>query len=179
MNNLKGTRTEQNLMTAFAGEAKACLRYLWYQAKAQEEGYREIGEVFAQTSRNEREHAEVWFKYLGEGSDTETNLQAAVSGEHYEWETMYSEFAKTAEEEGFKQIANAFRLVGQIEKMHENRYQKLKTELQSGYFEAHSEDAVWICLACGHTHVGKTPPPACPVCGNPKGYFARGGESQQ
>lgn len=173
MGQLSGSRTEQNLMTAFGGEAKACLRYLWYQAKAQEEGFREIGEVFKLTSDNEREHAEIWFKYLGEGGSTETNLQAAISGEHYEWETMYDEFAKTAEEEGFTQIANAFRLVGQIEKMHENRYQALKTKLQNGYFVSQSDSAVWVCLACGHTHVGKEPPRACPVCGHDRGYFSR------
>lgn len=174
MSNLEGTKTKENLMTAFAGESKACLRYLWYQAKANEEGYREIGELFGQTARNEREHAEVWFKYLGEsGKSTETNLQAAIAGEHYEWETMYDSFAKTADEEGFPQIAAAFRMVANIEKMHENRYQSLKTKLQSGYFTAPSDSAVWICLACGHMHTGKEPPQACPVCGNAKGYFKR------
>ncbi len=174
MNNLSGTKTEQNLKEAFAGEAKAALRYLWYQAKAEQEGYREIGEVFAKTSENEKEHAEVWFKYLGEGaSDTETNLQAAISGEHWEWETMYDGFAKTAEEEGFANIANAFRMVAKIEKMHENNYQTLKTRLQNGYFESDSESTVWICLSCGMTVMGKQPPEKCPVCANPKGNFAK------
>lgn len=174
MNTLSGSKTEANLITAFAGEAKACLRYLWYQSKAEEDGYREIGEVFQDTSRNEREHAEVWFKYLGEsGKSTETNLQAAIAGEHYEWETMYDTFAKEAEEEGFTQIANAFRMVAKIEKMHENRYQTMKTRLQNDFFTASSENAVWICMACGYTHIGKEPPKACPVCRNERGYFKR------
>ncbi len=174
MPQLKGTKTEQNLMTAFAGESKAALRYLWYQAQAQQEGYREIGEIFRKTSENEREHAEVWFKYLGEsGKNTETNLQAAIAGEHYEWETMYDQFAAQAQEEGFADIAAAFRLVGKIEKMHENRYQNLKNRLANGYFTANSDSAVWICLACGNVVVGKEPPEKCPVCGHEKGYFAR------
>ena len=172
MNQLKGSKTEQNLMAAFAGESKACLRYLWYQKQAVEEGYRAIGDLFAETSRNENEHAQLWFRYLGEaGKSTETNLQAAIAGEHYEWETMYDEFAKTAEEEGFTQIANVFRMVGQIEKMHETRYQNAKLKLQKGYFKAQSDSTAWICLACGHVHIGDEPPMACPVCGNRMGNF--------
>ena len=175
MKQLSGSRTEENLKTAFAGEAKACLRYLWYKAKAEEEGYHAIAGLFEETSRNEREHAEVWFKYLGEsGNSTENNLQAAIAGEHYEWETMYDSFAAVAEEEGFERIAEAFRLVGKIEKMHENRYQSAKTALQNDYFTAPTDSAVWICLSCGHTHIGKEPPAACPVCHNPRGRFKRG-----
>lgn len=170
---LKGTKTEKNLMEAFKGESQARNKYDYYASRARKDGYEQIAEIFEETAKNEKEHAKLWFKYLHEGSipETKTNLKDAASGENYEWTTMYEEFAKTAKEEGFDELAYLFDAVGKIEKEHEERYLKLLENVKDGkVFEA-GEVKIWKCRNCGHIVVGTKAPEVCPVCSHPKAYF--------
>ena len=173
MAQLKGSKTEQNLMAAFAGESQARNKYTYYASKAKKEGYKVIGDIFEETAGNEKEHAKLWFKALhdGEVPDTMTNLLDAAAGENYEWTEMYAEFAKVAREEGFDKLAWQFEAVGKIEKEHEMRYRALADLLREGKIFAREEEQVWICTNCGHIHVGKTAPEKCPVCDHPQSYF--------
>lgn len=173
MAELKGSKTEQNLMTAFAGESQAHTKYLYYAARAKKDGYVQISNIFAETAGNEKEHAKLWFKLLHEGAvpDTMTNLKDAAAGENYEWTEMYDEFAKVAKEEGFPHIATMFEGVGKIEKEHEERYRKLIENIEKAQVFARAGETVWICLNCGHIHVGPTAPQVCPVCAHPQDYF--------
>jgi len=170
---LKGSKTEQNLMTAFAGESQARNKYTYYASKAKKDGYEQIAALFEETANNEKEHAKMWFKELhgGEVPDTVTNLNDAADGENYEWTDMYDEFAKTAEEEGFKAIAAKFRAVGEIEKHHEERYRKLLKNIEDEVVFSKDEDTIWICRNCGHVVIGKKAPKVCPVCAHPQSYF--------
>ncbi len=170
---LKGSKTEQNLMTAFAGESQARNKYTYYASKAKKDGYEQIAALFEETANNEKEHAKMWFKELhgGEVPDTVTNLNDAADGENYEWTDMYDEFAKTAEEEGFKDIAAKFRAVGEIEKHHEERYRKLLKNIEDEVVFSKDEDTIWICRNCGHVVIGKKAPKVCPVCAHPQSYF--------
>ena len=171
---LKGTKTEVNLHTALSGESQAYLRYKWFEAKAKKDGYVEIADIFCETADNEKEHAEIWFNYLGGLGDTERNLDAAASGEHFEWESMYAQFAAEAREEGFEPLAKLFERVASIEKMHEARYAKYKNRLANGeLFTSSSETTKWICLNCGYVVEAKEPPAVCPTCMHPKGYFKK------
>ena len=170
---LKGTKTEKNLMTAFAGESQARNKYTYFASKAKKEGYEQIAAIFQETADNEKEHAKMWFKLLngGEIGSTVENLQSAADGENYEWTDMYSEFAKEAKEEGFNHIAYLFEEVAKIEKEHEERYLKLLENVKDGkVFEA-GEVKVWKCRNCGHIVVGTKAPEVCPVCSHPKAYF--------
>lgn len=170
---LKGSKTEQNLMTAFAGESQARNKYTYFASKAKKEGYEQIAAIFQETADNEKEHAKIWFKLLngGEIGTTAENLNAAADGENYEWTDMYAEFAKIAKEEGFDHIAYLFEEVGKIEKEHEERYLKLLENVKDGkVFEA-GEAKIWKCRNCGHIVVGTKPPKVCPVCSHPKAYF--------
>ena len=175
MGELKGTQTEKNLSTAFAGESQARNKYTFYASKAKKEGYNQIARFFEETAGNEKEHAEIWFKELHGGSIPETteNLLDAAAGEHYEWTDMYAEFAKTAKEEGFTRIAALFEMVGKIEKEHEERYRKLLERLKDGSLYKDGEKVFWICTNCGHIHFGEKAPEKCPVCAHPQGYFER------
>lgn len=169
---LKGTKTEQNLHTALSGEAQAYLRYRWFEKKAKDDGFAEIADIFCETAGNEKEHAEIWFRYLGGWSSTEKNLNAAAGGEHFEWETMYAEFEQTARAEGFDAIADLFARVASIEKMHEERYTKYLNQVRDGkMFVSENTDTKWICLNCGYVVTGKEPPKICPVCSHPQGDF--------
>ena len=170
---LKGTKTEKNLQTAFAGESQAHTKYQFFASKAKKEGYEQIADIFMETAHNEKEHAKLWFKFLHEGDIPSTPgcLLEAANGENYEWTTMYADFAKVAEEEGFAEIAAKFRLVGNIEKTHEERYQKLLERVESGEVFEREGVKVWKCLKCGHLHVGASAPKVCPVCGHPQAYF--------
>ena len=170
---LKGSKTEQNLMTAFAGESQARNKYTYFASKAKKDGYEQIAAIFEETANNEKEHAKMWFKELngGEVPSTEENLLAAAEGENYEWTEMYEEFAKVAEEEGFKQLANKFRGVAAIEKMHEERYRKLLANVKDGLVFSRDGDMIWQCRNCGHIVVGKKAPLVCPVCNHPQSYF--------
>ena len=169
---LKGSKTEANLMTAFAGESQAYTKYGYYSSKAKKEGYNELAAVFAETAGNEKEHAKIWFKLLHDGMpDTLTNLADAAAGENYEWTDMYAGFAATAEEEGFERIAQLFRMVGAIEKEHEQRYLEVKKLLEEGRLFARETEQVWICTNCGHIHIGTHAPEKCPVCDHPQAYF--------
>ena len=170
---LKGTKTEQNLMTAFAGESQARNKYTYFASVAKKEGYEQIAAIFQETADNEKEHAKMWFKLLNGGQlgDTAANLKAAAEGENYEWTDMYAEFAKTAREEGFTHIAYLFEEVAKIEKEHEERYLKLLENVKDGkVFEA-GEVKIWKCRNCGHIVVGTKAPEVCPVCSHPKAYF--------
>ena len=170
---LKGSKTEQNLMTAFAGESQARNKYTFFASKAKKEGYEQIAAIFQETADNEKEHAKMWYKLLngGEVGTTEENLKAAAEGENYEWTDMYAEFAKTAKEEGFNRIAYLFEEVGKIEKEHEARYLKLLENVRDGkVFEA-GEIKIWKCRNCGHVVIGTKAPEICPVCNHPKAYF--------
>ncbi len=170
---LKGSKTEANLMAAFAGESQARNKYTYYASKAKKEGYEQIAAIFQETADNEKEHAKMWFKLLHDGGvpDTITNLKDAAAGENYEWTDMYAEFAKVAKEEGFAKIAYLFEAVGKIEKEHEERYNKLLANIEEGkVFEA-GEIKIWKCRNCGHIHVGLKAPEVCPVCDHPKAYF--------
>lgn len=169
----ENSQTKKNLETAFAGESQANNKYAYYAKKAAKEGYVQIANIFEETSGNERAHAKLWFKYLHDGDipDTLTNLKDAAAGENYEWTDMYAGFAKTAEEEGFKEIAAKFKLVGEVEKAHEERYLKLAERVEKGEVFNHEGVKVWKCLVCGHLHVGPTAPQKCPVCGHPQAYF--------
>ena len=170
---LKGSKTEKNLMEAFAGESQARNKYTYFASKAKKEGYEQIAAIFQETADNEKEHAKLWFKLLNGGSigSTEENLKAAAAGENYEWTDMYAEFAKTAKEEGFARIAYLFEEVGKIEKEHEERYLKLLENVKEGkVFEA-GEVKIWKCRNCGHIVVGTSAPEVCPVCNHPKAFF--------
>ena len=173
MNKLKGSKTEANLMTAFAGESQARNKYTYYASKAKKEGYEQVAAIFEETAGNEKEHAKMWFKLLvgGEVPDTITNLEDAINGENYEWTEMYDEFAKVAKEEGFDDIARLFKGVGEIEKEHEERYRKLLDNIKRETVFKKEESVVWVCRNCGHVHVGKVAPKVCPVCNHPQSYF--------
>ena len=170
---LKGSQTEKNLRTAFAGESQARNKYSYYASKAKKEGYNQIAAIFEETAANEKEHAKIWFKLLHDGAvpDTITNLNDAADGENYEWTDMYAEFAKTAEAEGFKKIAKLFAMVGEIEKHHEERYRKLLANVEGGLVFSRDQDMIWQCSNCGHICVGKKAPEVCPVCNHPQSYF--------
>ena len=170
---LKGSKTEQNLLTAFAGESQARNKYTYYASKAKKEGYEQIAALFEETANNEKEHAKLWFKALHDGDvpDTITNLKDAADGENYEWTDMYEEFAKTAKEEGFDKLAYLFAEVGKIEKEHEERYRKLLENVEGGLVFSIDGEKVWICRNCGHVCVGKEAPKVCPVCNHPQAYF--------
>ena len=173
MKDLKGTQTEANLMTAFAGESQARNKYTYYASKAKKEGYEQIAAIFNETAGNELEHAKMWFKLLcgGEIPDTITNLTDAANGENYEHTEMYENFAKVAKEEGFDDIARLFKAVGAIEKEHEARYRKLIDNIKEDRVFNKEESVVWVCRNCGHVHVGKTAPKVCPTCNHPQSYF--------
>lgn len=169
---LKGSKTEANLMTAFAGESEARNKYTYFASKAKKDGYVQIAKIFEETANNEKEHAKIWFKLLNGGiSDTATNLKLAAEGENYEWTEMYASFAKTAREEGFDQIADLFEGVAKIEKEHEERYRKLLANVQGGIVFSRDNDMIWQCSNCGHIHIGKASPEVCPVCAHPQSYF--------
>ncbi len=170
--NLKGSKTEANLMTAFAGESQAHTKYLYYASKAKKEGYVQIGNLFEETAHNEKEHAKIWFKLLHDGMpDTDVNLLDAAQGENYEWTDMYDGFAKVADEEGFTKIAALFRAVGAIEKEHEARYRKLLANVKDNAVFIKGEKVMWQCSNCGHIIIGEKAPEVCPVCDHPKAYF--------
>ena len=172
MANLKGTKTEQNLLEAFAGESMARNKYTFYSSKAKKEGYVQISEIFAETAANEKEHAEMWFKLLHDGvGTTMDNLKDAAAGENYEHEDMYVRMAKEAREEGFEEIARAFEGVAAVEKAHEERYLKLAQNIADGIVFERDEVVVWKCGNCGHLHVAKKAPMKCPVCDHDRGYF--------
>ena len=170
---LKGSKTEQNLLTAFAGESQARNKYTYYASKAKKEGYNQIAALFEETANNEKEHAKIWFKLLHDGqiADTLTNLADAAAGENYEWTDMYAGFAKTAEEEGFTKIAALFKMVGDIEREHEARYRALSDSIKNGTVFARETEQVWVCSNFGHIHIGTHAPEKCPVCDHPQGYF--------
>ena len=170
---LKGSKTEQNLMTAFAGESQARNKYTYFASKAKKDGYEQIAAIFEETANNEKEHAKMWFKELhdGEVPSTVENLKAAADGENYEWTDMYETFAKEAEEEGFEELAIKFRQVGEIEKHHEERYRKLLKNIDDQVVFSKDEDKIWICRNCGHIVIGKSAPDVCPVCNHPQSYF--------
>ena len=170
---LKNSKTYENLMTAFAGESQARNKYTYFASKAKKDGYEQIAAIFEETANNEKEHAKMWFKELNGGSvsDTKANLLAAAEGENYEWTDMYDEFAKIAEEEGFKDIAAKFRMVGEIEKHHEERYRKLLKNIDDEVVFSKDEECIWICRNCGHIVIGKKAPKVCPVCAHPQSYF--------
>ncbi len=172
---LKGSRTEANLMAAFAGESQARNKYTYYASKAKKEGYEQIAAIFEETANNEKEHAKLWFKELHDGDipTTTVNLEDAADGENYEWTDMYDEFARVAEEEGFKAIAAKFRGVAAIEKEHEERYRKLLSNINEKLVFSSEGDAIWICRNCGHIAIGKEAPKVCPVCAHPQAYFER------
>ena len=171
---LKGTKTETNLHTALSGESQAYLRYKWFEEKAKEDGFVEISRIFAETADNEKEHAEIWFKYLGGWSSTENNLDAAAGGEHFEWSTMYAQFAKEAKEEGFDVIAGLFEKIASVEKAHEERYVSYLDSVRKGeVFTSDSTQTKWICLNCGYVVTAKEPPKICPACSHPQGYFKK------
>ena len=170
---LKGSKTEKCLMEAFAGESQARNKYTYFASKAKKEGYEQIAAIFLETAENEKEHAKLWFKYLegGEIKDTASNLEAAAAGENYEWTDMYESFAKTAEEEGFPELAAKFRGVAAIEKHHEERYRALLKNIELQQVFEKSEVKVWECRNCGHIVVGTKAPEVCPVCNHPQSYF--------
>lgn len=170
-NKYQGTQTEKNLETAFAGESQARNKYTYFASVAKKQGFEQIAELFLKTAENEKEHAKLWFKELNGIGDTQDNLRAAAEGENYEWTDMYEEFAKTAEEEGFKALAAKFRMVGAIEKHHEERYRALLNNIETASVFEKSEVKVWECRNCGHIVVGVKAPDACPVCAHPKSYF--------
>ena len=169
---LKGSRTEANLMAAFAGESQATNKYTYYASKAKKDGYNQIAAIFSETAANEKEHAKLWFKLLHGGiPSTLENLADAANGENYEWTDMYAEFAKVAREEGFDYIATLFDGVAAIEKEHEERYRKLIANIEGGLVFSRDGDVVWQCANCGHICVGKKAPEVCPVCAHPQSYF--------
>ena len=170
---LKGSQTEKNLMEAFAGESQARNKYTYFASKARKDGFEQIAAIFEETANNEKEHAKLWFKELNGGDipSTAENLLAAAEGENYEWTDMYDGFAKTAEEEGFVEIAAKFRAVAAIEKEHEERYRKLLENVKEGLVFSRDGDRVWLCRNCGHIHFGKEAPQVCPVCAHPQSFF--------
>ena len=172
MAELKGTRTEANLQTAFAGESMARNKYTFFASKAKKDGYVQIAKIFEETAANEKEHAKIWFKLLHDGiGDTAANLEDAAAGENYEWTDMYATFAKEAREEGFDHIAVLFEEVGKIEKEHEERYRRLLRNVEDKLVLSRDGDCVWQCSNCGHIVVGRQAPEVCPVCAHPKAYF--------
>ena len=171
MKDLKGTKTEANLQTAFAGESQARNKYTYFASKAKKEGYEQIAALFTETANNEKEHAKMWFKLLGGIGDTAQNLAAAADGENYEWTDMYATFAKEAREEGFDRIAYLFEEVGKIEKEHEARYRALLKNVDDKLVFEKADIAIWQCANCGHIHVGTCAPAVCPVCDHPQAYF--------
>ncbi len=173
MKELKGTKTEKNLMEAFAGESQARNKYTYYASKAKKDGYEQIAAFFEETAGNEKEHAKLWFKYLHEGKvpGTIENLKDAAAGEHGEWTEMYARMAKEAREEGFEEIAIKFELVGAIEKRHEERYLALLKNIEDQKVFEKDEEKMWICRNCGHVHIGKQAPEVCPTCNHPQSYF--------
>ena len=173
MAELKGSKTEKNLLAAFAGESQAHTKYQYFASKAKKDGYVQIANLFEETSKNEKEHAKIWFKLLNGGAipSTEENLATAADGENYEWTDMYAEFAKDAKAEGFDDIAFLFESVGKIEKEHEERYRKLLSNIKEGIVFSRDDDRIWQCSNCGHIVVGKYAPEVCPVCKHPKSFF--------
>ena len=173
MADLKGTKTEKNLMEAFAGESQARNKYTYFASKAKKEGYEQIAAFFEETAGNEKEHAKIWFKLLcgGDIPATTENLKAAAAGEHEEWTEMYKRMAEEAKEEGFNDIASLFEMVGKIEKEHEERYLKLLDNIGKGSVFSRESDQIWHCANCGHSVTGKHAPDLCPVCKHPKAYF--------
>lgn len=169
--NLKGSKTEKNLMEAFAGESQARNKYTYFASVAKKEGYEQISAIFQKTADNEKEHAKMWFKALGELNSTAANLLAAAEGENYEWTDMYATFAREAEEEGFVELAEKFRLVGEIEKQHEERYRALLKNVEMQEVFKKADMTMWECRNCGHLVVGKEAPEVCPVCAHPRSYF--------
>ena len=175
MPELKGSKTEKNLMEAFAGESQARNKYTYFASKARKEGYEQIAAIFEETATNEKEHAKLWFKLL-EGGDIKTtaeNLKAAAEGENYEWTDMYDRMAKEAKEEGFDRIAYLFEAVGKIEKEHEERYKKLLKNIEDELVFSNDGDTIWVCRNCGHVVVGKKAPKLCPICEHPQSFFER------
>ena len=172
---LKGSKTEQNLMAAFAGESQARNKYTYFASKAKKDGYEQISAIFEETANNEKEHAKMWFKELhgGEIPSTEENLLAAAEGENYEWTDMYKEFAEVAHEEGFEAIAKKFEMVAAIEKEHEERYRKLLKNVTDEVVFSSDGDTIWVCRNCGHVVIGKNAPKVCPVCAHPQSFFER------
>jgi rubrerythrin len=168
---LKGTKTEQNLMAAFAGESQARNKYTYFASAAKKEGYEQIAAIFESTANNEKEHAKLWFKALGELGDTATNLLHAADGENYEWTDMYETFAKEAEEEGFTALATQFRMVAKIEKSHEERYRALLNNVETNKVFDKTEETMWECRNCGHLAMGNKALEVCPVCAHPKSFF--------
>ena len=173
MKDLQGTKTEKNLWEAFAGESKARNKYTYYASKARKDGYEQIAAIFEETANNEKEHAKLWFKYLegGDIKDTLSNLNDAAAGENYEWTDMYDRMAKEADEEGFKEIAAKMRMVGAIEKHHEERYRKLVGNIEDGVVFSRDGDRIWKCRNCGHIVIGPKAPKVCPVCAHPQSFF--------
>lgn len=173
MKELKGSKTEQNLQTAFSGESQARNKYTFFASRARKDGYVQIAAIFEETAANEKEHAKMWYKLLngGELSDTAANLKEAAAGEHYEWTDMYAAFAKEADEEGFYEIAAKFRLVAAVEKEHEERYLKLLDNVERSKVFTKDGDCIWQCTNCGHICIGKKAPDVCPVCAHPQSYF--------
>ncbi len=170
---LKGTKTYENLKAAFAGESQARNKYTYFASKAKKDGYEQIAAIFEETALNEKEHAKIWFKLLEGGAikSTEENLATAADGENYEWTDMYAEFAKTAREEGFDEIADKFEAVGKIEKAHEERYRKLLANINDKKVFSSDGEAIWVCRNCGHIVIGNAAPEVCPVCNHPQSYF--------
>lgn len=173
MKNIKGTRTEKNLLEAFAGESQARNKYTFYASKAKKDGYVQISKIFEETAGNEKEHAEIWFKYLHEGivPTTTVNLKDAADGENCEWTDMYARMAREAREEGFDEIADKFEMVGAIEKEHEERFRKLLKNIEDKVVFSRDGDTIWQCSNCGHIVIGKDAPEICPVCDHPQSYF--------
>ncbi|MBQ3575776.1 MAG: rubrerythrin family protein, partial [Clostridia bacterium] len=169
--NLKGSKTEKNLMEAFAGESQARNKYSYFASVAKKEGYEQISAIFQKTADNEKEHAKLWFKALGELGNTAENLLHAAEGEYYEWTDMYATFAKDAEEEGFVELAAKFRMVAEIEKSHEERYRALLKNVEMQEVFKKADMVMWECRNCGHLMVGKEAPELCPVCAHPRSYF--------
>jgi len=173
MNELKGSKTQANLETAFAGESQARNKYTYFASAAKKEGFIEISKIFEETAANEKEHAEIWYKLLHDGIGlTAENLETAAAGEHYEWTDMYAGFARTAKEEGFNNIAYLFESVAKIEKEHEDRYLRLLGNVKDGTVFISDKVVIWQCTNCGHVHVGENAPVKCPVCDHPQGYFS-------
>ena len=171
MDKLKGTKTEQNLKDAFAGESQARNKYTYFASVAKKEGFVQMSRLFEETAGNEKEHAKIWFKLLGGIGDTQSNLMEAAGGEHYEWTEMYPNMAKDAREEGFEEIAVLFEKVAEIEKEHEERYNTLLKNMQDAKVFKKDNEVEWICSNCGHTHVGTDAPQLCPVCAHPRAHF--------
>ena len=173
MTELKGSKTEKNLQTALQGEALAHLKYEFYASQAKKDGFVQIKDIFEETSKNEKEHAKIWFKLLNDGeiSPTLSNLSEAMGTEEYEWSEMYREFCKTAEEEGFHEISELFKLAGEAERAHERRYKKLAKRIKSDEVFKRDDDIIWKCHNCGYLHVGKTAPDVCPLCDHPQAHY--------